>query len=70
MVKDDEALMVIDPKKFYSKKRSFPRHLSKGLYKLGVLREFMWILKEERPKLYNKWNEDIEKYIEEIFPEK
>lgn len=69
MVKDDESLMVIDPKKFYSKKRNFPRHLSKGLYKLGVLDEFMWILKEERPKLYEKWNKDIENYISEIFLE-
>ena len=69
MVRDDETLMVIDPKKFYTKQRSFPRHLSKGLFKLGVLKEFMWILKEERPKLYSKWNNDIEKYIEEIFPE-
>lgn len=68
MVKADESLMVIDPKKFYTKKRDFPRHLSKGLYKLGVLDEFMWILKEERPKLYEKWHKDIEKYIEETFP--
>ncbi|WP_163195478.1 protein kinase [Clostridium thermarum] len=68
MVKTDESLMVIDPKKFYTKKRNFPSHLSKGLYKLGVLDDFMWILKEEKPKLYEKWHKDIEKYIKDTFP--
>lgn len=63
MVKPDGNLMVIDPKKFYSKKRSFPRHLSKGLFKLGVLEEFMETVKEERPKLYRKWNRKVQSYI-------
>ncbi len=65
MVSLDGSLMVIDPKKFYSRKRDFPRHLSKGLYKLGVLDEFMDIVREERPKLYRQWHKKIYEYIME-----
>lgn len=54
MVQLDGRLMVIDPKKFYSKRRSFPKHLSKGLYKLGVVDVFMDMVREEKPKLYNQ----------------
>jgi hypothetical protein len=63
MVKPDGCLMVIDPKKFYSKKRDFPRHLSKGLDKLGVLDAFMDIVREERPKLYKQWEKKVSEYI-------
>lgn len=69
MVQPDGNLMIIDPKKFYSKKRDFPRHLSKGLYKLGVLDSFMSILEKEKPSLYKKWNKKIRKYIDERFNE-
>lgn len=65
MVQANGSIMVIDPKKFYSKKRDFPRHLTKGLYKLGVLDFFMSIVKEESPKLYKQWHKKVEKYIEE-----
>lgn len=65
MVDPDRQLMVIDPKKFYSKNRNFPKHLSKGLYKLGVLDTFMEIIREERPKLYRKWDLSIKQYISE-----
>lgn len=64
MVRADGALMVIDPKKFYSKKRDFPKHLAKGLYKLGVLDDFMEVVKQERPQLYRKWNGKIKEYID------
>ncbi|KUO70844.1 MAG: protein kinase [Clostridia bacterium BRH_c25] len=59
------SLMVIDPKKFYSKKRNFPRHFSKGLYKLGVLDTFMDTVKAEKPKLYKQWYSQINDYISE-----
>ncbi|MBV7272007.1 protein kinase [Clostridium thailandense] len=65
MVQPNGSLMVIDPKKFYSQKRDFPRHLSKGLDKLGVLNFFMSIVKAERPNLYKKWNEKINIYLVE-----
>jgi RIO-like serine/threonine protein kinase len=63
MVKPDGSLMVIDPKKFYSKKRDFPRHLSKGLDKIGVLDAFMDAAREERPKLYKQWEKKVSEYI-------
>lgn len=65
MVQPDGQLMVIDPKKFYSKKRDFPRHLAKGLYKLGVLDAFLDIVREERPKLYKQWYRKVNDYISE-----
>lgn len=63
IVKPDGELMIIDPKKFYSKKRDYPRHLCKGLYKLNVLDIFLNTLKEKKPKEYNKWNHKIISYI-------
>lgn len=64
-VEPDGRLMVIDPQKFYSKKRDFPQHLSKGLYKLGVLDDFLIILRQENPNLYRKWVHKIRLYIEQ-----
>lgn len=64
-VEPDGRLMVIDPQKFYSKKRDFPQHLSKGLYKLGVLDDFLIILNQENPSLYRKWVHKIRIYIEQ-----
>lgn len=63
MIKPNGSLMVIDPKKFYSKDRDFPRHLSKGLYKLGVLDTFLNVIKTEKPRLYHKWHKKIRKYL-------
>jgi RIO-like serine/threonine protein kinase len=65
-VQSDGSLKVIDPKKFYSKTRDFPKHLSKGLYNLRALDSFLEILKAEEPELYKKWEPQISKYIEEL----
>lgn len=65
-VETDGKLKVIDPQKFYSKERDFPRHLSKGLYKLDVLDFFLYVLKEEEPKLYKKWESKIRNYIHQV----
>jgi len=54
---------MIDPQKFYTKERNFPRHLSKGLFKLGVLDLFMEVLKKEEPRLYKKWAHKIMHYL-------
>jgi serine/threonine protein kinase len=62
-VQFDGSLKVIDPKKFYSKSRSYPQHLSKGLYHFGVLESFLAILNEEEPELYKKWSTKINEYI-------
>lgn len=66
MVQPSGELQVIDPKKCYSKERDFPRHLCKGLYKLGVLEQFMQVLKETDYKVYKRWKGKIESYIKEI----
>lgn len=70
MVQPDGNLKVIDPKKFYSKDRDFPRHLSKGLYKLGVLDSFMDMVEEEKPKLFRKWHKQVNDYINELQQER
>lgn len=59
-------LKVIDPQNFYSKERSFPRHLAKGLYKLGRLDFFLETLKKKEPKLYKKWYCKIKEYINRL----
>lgn len=65
-VEPNGKLMVIDPQNFYSKERDFPRHLSKGLYKLGVLDFFLEVIKKDDPKLYKKWHSKIDNYIKEL----
>lgn len=64
-VQPDGSLKIIDPQNFYSKSRDFPRHLSKGLYKLGVLKFFLEVLKEVSPKHFNRWSIRIRNYIAE-----
>lgn len=55
MVRRDESLMVIDPKGSYTRNVSYPRHLMKGLNKLGVLEDFIDFLKEHRFELFKEW---------------
>ncbi|MFL0269275.1 protein kinase [Candidatus Clostridium radicumherbarum] len=62
-ITSDNRPIMIDPQKFYTKERNFPRHLSKGLFKLGVLDLFMEVLKKEEPRLYKKWAHKIMHYI-------
>lgn len=64
-IQPDGSLMIIDPKKCYSKERNFPRHLSKGLDNLGVLNFFLKVLKEQDYKLYKKWAKKIYEYQNE-----
>ncbi|MCY6354995.1 protein kinase [Clostridium sp. ZS2-4] len=59
----DFSLTVIDPKNNYSKEVIYPRHLMKGLNKLGVLDEFLETVKEQSPKTYELWNYRIEQYF-------
>jgi len=62
-VQKDGTLKIIDPQKFFSKKRIFPKHLSKGLYKIGVIDDFQEILKKYDLILFKKWNKEINSYI-------
>ncbi|MBE6062305.1 MAG: protein kinase [Clostridium butyricum] len=63
-VSDDESLMIIDPKKAYVRKVDYPRHLMKGLYKLGVLDRFFNRLREIDKKTSKEWKEKFDKYCE------
>lgn len=56
MVQDNGVLMLIDPKGSYTRTVPYPRHLMKGLNKLGVLDIFIDTLEKERPDLYDEWN--------------
>ena len=59
--------MVIDPKKCFSKKVSYPRHLMKGLFKLNVLDEFLDNVSRLDEKKAIEWQEKFNKYcIEKI----
>lgn len=58
------SLTVIDPKNNYSKEVIYPRHLMKGLNKLGVLDEFLSVVKEESPETYELWNYKIQQYFQ------
>ncbi|SUY47799.1 serine/threonine kinase related protein [Clostridium putrefaciens] len=65
-VQPNGNLKVIDPKKFYTKDRDFPRHLSKGMYKLKILDPFLEVLKKEEPNLFDAWTPKIMNYIKEL----
>ena len=56
MIQDNGYLMIIDPKGFFTRHKSYPSHLMKGLKKLGVLNDFLIILKQERPELFDEWS--------------
>lgn len=54
-VDKNKKIKLIDPKKFYRKKVTFPRHLMKGLLKLGVLKDFFSYLGEIDEKKQQDW---------------
>ncbi|MFD3156299.1 protein kinase [Haloimpatiens sp. FM7330] len=58
------SLTVIDPKNNYSKNVIYPRHLMKGLNKLGALDEFLSVVKDEKPDVYEFWNLKIREYLD------
>ncbi|NEZ46956.1 protein kinase [Clostridium niameyense] len=57
-------LKIIDPKNNYSKTVEYPRHLMKGLNKLGVLDKFLNQVKKENKKYYKQWNVRIKRYLQ------
>lgn len=64
LVSDNERLMIIDPKKAYVRKVDYPRHLMKGLYKLGVLDRFLNGISEIDKTTSREWKEKFNKYCE------
>lgn len=63
-VSDNEKLMIIDPKKAYTRKVDFPRHLMKGLNKIGVLEEFFQGIKKIDSKKAVEWELKFKRYCE------
>lgn len=60
-VQPDESIMVIDPRKVFQKKVSYPYRILKTLNDSGHLPQFMEVLKEEYPELYKKWDRKYKK---------
>ncbi|SFC94726.1 protein kinase [Clostridium uliginosum] len=62
-ISENEKLMIIDPKKAYSRKVNYPRHLMKGLKRIGVLEEFLEGISEIDKHKANEWNIKFERYF-------
>ena len=63
-VNNNKRLKLIDPKNFYKKKMSFPRHLMKGLFKLGVLEDFYTYMEQIDKKKCLEWHKRFDQYLE------
>lgn len=63
-VSDNEKLMIIDPKKAYTRKIDYPRHLMKGLNKIGVLEEFFGGIRKIDSKKATSWELKFRRYCE------
>lgn len=59
LVSDKETLMIIDPKKAYERKVDYPRHLMKGLKRLGVLEEFLSEINRINSKKAREWEQSL-----------
>ncbi|MGL5634621.1 MAG: hypothetical protein ACRCX8_09765 [Sarcina sp.] len=60
---DEKKIMIIDPKKNYDKRVSYPRHLMKGLYKKGALDIFLNFIEDFDDKKAKVWSVKIEGYL-------
>ncbi|WP_238882461.1 protein kinase [Clostridium sp. YIM B02551] len=56
-------IKIIDPKNSYSRKKSYPRHLMKGLEKLDVLEVFVENLKKTDTRVAKEWMDKFKKYF-------
>lgn len=63
-VSTKEKIMIIDPKKAYKRKVDYPRHLMKGLNRIGVLDEFLFGIKEIDKEKALIWEERFKEYNE------
>lgn len=63
-VLDNESLMIIDPKKAYKRNIDYPRHLMKGLNKIGVLEKFFEGIRNIDSKKAVAWELKFKKYCE------
>lgn len=63
-VTKSNRIMVIDPKQSYTKKVNFPRHLMKGLEKLGVLESFLEDIEIIDKKIAKDWRKRYNQYLQ------
>lgn len=63
-VLDNKNLMIIDPKKAYVRRVDYPRHLMKGLNKIGELEKFFSGIKKIDPKKAVIWELKFKRYCE------
>ena len=63
-VTKSNRIMVIDPKQSYTKKVNFPRHLMKGLEKLGVLESFLEDIEIIDKKIAKDWEKRYNQYLQ------
>ncbi len=61
-VQEDLSLIVIDPKKNYTKQVNYPRHLMKGLNNLHVLEEFLQTA-ETVSQNFKSWRSNMNRYL-------
>lgn len=62
-VSENERIMIIDPKKAYSRKVDYPRHLMKGLKRIGVLDDFLEGIEEIDNKKASQWRIKFDRYF-------
>ncbi|MDV4151854.1 protein kinase [Clostridium sp. AL.422] len=63
-ITNDKNIMVIDPKQCYKKKVKYPRHLMKGLEKVGVLESFIEDLRIIDKKIAMDWEKRYNQYLQ------
>lgn len=63
-VLDNGNLMIIDPKKAYTRNVNYPRHLMKGLNKIGVLEKFFEGIRKIDLKKAVSWELKFKRYCE------
>lgn len=64
-VLEDGSVRVIDPKQCYKRKVDYPRHLMKGLSKIGALDSFLRNIIDIDKETGEEWYRKIYEYFEE-----
>lgn len=64
-VLDDGSIRVIDPKQCYKRRVDYPRHLMKGLAKLGALDSFLRNIIDIDKEIGEEWYRKITKYFDQ-----
>lgn len=62
----NEDIMLIDPKKCFIRRVEYPRHLMKGLNRLGYLEVFLEYIGERDKNKAMLWKRKIDEYFEKV----